>query len=72
MTEWHTEQQLRLFPVFEEKECGKFDVYINGRKAANCHTEEEAWDVIGRHPFGALHEVRDHKTGYVCPEFIPF
>lgn len=46
-------------------------VTINGRKKFPADTEEEVWDIVGRHPFGSLYDVSS-PVGLSVDEFVPF
>ena len=46
-------------------------VLMNGTHSFNCASEQEVWDVIGRHPFGSLYEVSS-TAGEDVSQFIPF
>ena len=54
------------------KEPELYNVYINSRFKAGPVTEEEAWDVIGRQPFGSGHLVYEAETGEIAEQFIPY
>ena len=49
-----------------------YDVYINTRLKATSVTEEEAWNVIGRQPFGSGHIVCLAGTNEIAEQFVPF
>ncbi|QHJ80664.1 MAG: hypothetical protein [Caudoviricetes sp.] len=49
-----------------------YDVYINCHLKATSVTEQEAWDVIGKQPFGSGHIVRLAGTNKIAVQFIPY
>lgn len=48
-----------------------YKVEINLKIVDTVHSEDEAWDIIGKAPFGSLHAVYD-ENGDIREEFIPF
>ncbi len=54
-----------------EENKSPYKVIINGRYTYFTQTDTEAWDIIGKAPFGSLYEVYDEKNN-IRPEFIPF
>lgn len=49
-----------------------YDVYINCHLKATGVTEQEAWDVIGRQPFGSGHLVYLTGTNEIAEQFVPY
>lgn len=49
-----------------------YNVYINCRFKAGPVTEDEAWEVIGKQPFGSGHLVYEAGTGEIAEQFVPY